>query len=884
MLFGKRGPRPGASAHKRARCRPLGENLEAKVLLSIDLGGTAPPALPNIASANVGVAMVGTSTPLQGAGYSVANLGNINGSGFDSFLIGAPTAGPGGGVGTGTASAAYLVFGSQAVTTSGPVAADWLNNAPNGRVGALGALGGNLQPNPITGTTDNSYAFNGVTFITSQQTNSQLGESVAFAGTIRGTPAFLIGAPNGTVAGSFTSGVGTGRAYLVYGSNSLSSLENKTIDLDDPASAQAAGVTVITFVSSSLGSQLGSAVAGIGNFLNDGSNGIALGAPSASIAGTATSGAVYVMTGNNLPASPATIDVTQIGQGSVAGLVMSGPTGGSQVGFAVGGDGGDVNGDRLADIVIGASGTGGTAGRAYIVYGGNLVGQTTVTNGYRSLNLSRVGAAAGSSPAPVAGATITGATGEQLGFAVGGAGDFNNDGFGDVLIGAPGYSSGTGRAILIYGGANNVVSGIFTSDTIPSGISSMTVTGTAEGDLAGYAVSLAAPVNSGQPNGILVGSPGYNSSRGAAYYLPGHGGLFTGVFSLSDAENPGTLAGLQLTASTPGFPVTTAPPFFGAAVSGRLISSGQTRTADGDLLGDFIIGAPGFTVIDSGNLAGAGFIVEGARISVGIPPATNVITTNIVQIDDSTSTPFQVNATQPDEMAIYVTSATTPSGGTFNPATDIDPTTVTVNGVLFANATVAVDPNDATRAIITISPRSALNLPSGTSTFIVSGLTLPSASDPNQPWIGTTTINTGGGNGGGGGGGTGGVAAPVPPGVFRPATYVSPLGTNFTPTIAALSQFNYKPIPVSVAVSQYLPPGGFRQRIQAYHGMKVQGRGQNRSKYDDAGTGSWTLGRSVFNRSRFSNGETYKWAPQGRVVPIQNKLMKYTRRGNQLPG
>ncbi|AMV38997.1 beta strand repeat-containing protein [Planctomyces sp. SH-PL62] len=880
MLFGNRGPRSGAAARKPAKCRPQGEHLEIKVLMSIDLGGTAPPALPNIASANVGIAMVGTSTPLQGAGHSVANLGNINGTGFDSFLIGAPAIDN---TGTNTTAAAYLVFGSQAVTSSGPVTADWLNNVANGRVGDLGALGSDLQPNPITGTTTNAYSFNGVTFITSQQPNSQLGESVAFAGTIRGTPAFLIGAPNGTEAGSFTTGVGTGRAYLVYGSNNLSTLAQKTIDLDDPASAQAAGITVITFVSSSLGSQLGSSVAGIGNFLNDGSNAIALGAPAASVAGTATAGAVYVMTGNNLPASPTTIDVTTIGQGTVAGLVMAGPTGGSQVGFSVGGEGVDVNGDGRSDMVIGGSGLGGGAGAAYVVYGGNLTNQTIVTNGVRFISLARVGTASGSTPAPIAGAVVTGTAGEQLGFAVSGGGDFNNDGFGDVLIGGPGFAADTGRAILLYGGANNVLSGSFSANAIPTSINSMTLFGTVPGDLAGYSLSSAAAVNTGQPSAILIGSPGFSSSRGAAYYLPGHGGLFTGSFSLTDAENASSLAGLRLTASTPGFPVGTNAPFFGAAVSGRLVNSGQTRTADSDLLGDFIIGSPGYTVINSGNLAGAGFIVEGARIQVGVPPASNVITTNIVQIDDSTSTPFVVNATTPDAMRIIVTSATAPSGATFNPATDIDPTTITVNGVLFANATVTADPANANQAIITISPRSSLNLPSGASTIVVSGLTLPTAPAPSQQWTASAPITTGGG-GGGGGGGSGGVAAPIPPGVFSPSTYVSHFGSSFVPTISALSQFNYAPIPVNVALNQYLPPAGFRQRLQAYRGLKIHGRMQNGSRNDDTGSGIWTLGRSVFNRGRFHNGETYKWVHQGRVVPIQNKVQKITRRGINLQG
>jgi len=884
MLFGTRGARKDQPARKPAKYRPLAENLEAKILLAIDLGGTAAPALPNIANANVGIAMVGTAAPQgQGAGFSVANLGNINGTGFDSFLIGAPTATAGGALGPGTNSAVYLVFGSQAQGTSGVTTVDWLTNTPDGRVGDLASLGGNLQTNPINGA--QGYPFAGVTFVASQQTNGQLGAAVADAGTIRGTPAFLIGAPNAAQAGSSTSGIGTGRAYLVYGSNNLNALSGRTIDLDDPASAAAAGLTIVTFVSSSVGSQLGRSLAGIGNFLNDGSNGIALGAPSASIGGVATSGAVYVMTGNNLPTQPTTIDVTTIGQsGGVAGLVLAGPSGGSLTGFSVG-FGGDVNGDGLGDILVGAPGTQGRQGTAFLVYGGNLGGLATTTNAQTFISLARVGTPSGTTPAPVPGAQINGATPSgTAGFAVSGAGDFNNDGFSDIMVGAPGFAASAGRVTLFYGGANNLVNGIFNLDTIPSSINSLMFVGTAPGDLAGYSLSSVAAVNASQPNGILIGSPGYLSDRGAAYYLPGHGGLYTGLFSLSDAENPATLAGLQMTATTPGAPLATAPPFFGASVSGRTLTTGQRFTADSDLLGDFIIGAPGFSATSSAVLAGAGLIVEGARISVGVPPATNVITTTIVQIDSSTTSPFAVNRTTPNAMTIVVTSATAPNGATFNPATDIDPTTITVNGVAFPNATVTANPANANQAIITISPRSSLNLPAGTSTLTVSGRTLATAPASNQPWTASATINTGGGGGGGGGGGAGGVTAPVQPGAVSTPILTSHFGGAFTPTIAEMSRLNYAPIPLRVALEQYLPPAGFRRRIMAYHGIKVPARQQFLSTHDDRGSGVGTLGRSVFTRGQFHPGQAKQWVHPTRVVPVQLQAQKFANRQIRFPG
>ncbi len=55
--------------------------------------------------------------------------------------------------------------------------------------------------------------------------------------------------------------------------------------------------------------------------------------------------------------------------------------------------------------------------------------------------------------------------------------------------------------------------------------------------------------------------------------------------------------------------------------------------------------------------------------------------------------PFSINATTPADLQIYVfgvaATATTPA---FMPVTDIDPTTVIVNGVAFPNATLVEDP------------------------------------------------------------------------------------------------------------------------------------------------------------------------------------------------
>jgi hypothetical protein len=110
-------------------------------------------------------------------------------------------------------------------------------------------------------------------------------------------------------------------------------------------------------------------------------------------------------------------------------------------GFAVSGAG-DVNGDGLDDILIGAPSAnpnGSDSGQSYVVYGGTAVPATV-----------ELSALDGSSGFRVNGIS----TYDYSGFAVSGAGDVNGDGLGDILIGAR-YAdpngSASGQSYVVYG-------------------------------------------------------------------------------------------------------------------------------------------------------------------------------------------------------------------------------------------------------------------------------------------------------------------------------------------------------------------------------------------------------------------------------------------------
>ncbi len=234
-------------------------------------------------------------------------------------------------------------------------------------------------------------------------------------------------------------------------------------------------------------------------------------------------------------------------------------------GWAMAG-GGDVDGDGVPDLLVGAFGAerhGPFTGAAYVMHG-PLVQSTGLTNSEGTL----VGEDAGD----FAGAAVA-------------MGDVDGDGLADLLVGAPGDSSGEFAA-----GAAYVITGVVVGE-ISLGVAEAKLLGEVTYDAAGEAVASAGDVNGDGYDDVLVGAPKADpagENRGAAYLLLGP---LSGAIDLFDAHVKLVGEGVDDAA---GF---------------ALAPAGDT---DGDGLDDFLVGAYGHDSV--GTDAGAAYLLLGGSL------------------------------------------------------------------------------------------------------------------------------------------------------------------------------------------------------------------------------------------------------------------------------
>jgi hypothetical protein len=380
--------------------------------------------------------------------------------------------------------------------------------------------------------------------IDADQANTNLGWSVAGAGDVNGDGF------SDVIVGAYAYDAGEtneGAAFVFHGG---------------PAGIVAGGPedAAAQLEANQANAGFGFSVAGAGDVNGDGYGDVIVGAWLYD-AGESNEGAAFVFHGSSTgmaDGNPGTAP-TQIESNQASGVL----------GWRVAGAG-DVNGDGLADVILGAPllGSGGTA----LVFHGRLIG---IADGNPS----------------TAQTVLTGVSGASFGWDVAGAGDVNGDGYADVIVGADTYTNGQsfeGAAFVFHGDAAGIANGT------AAGAATQLESNQTSANL-GYSVAGAGDVNGDGFADVIVGARGYDSgATDDGIALVFHGG----AAGVADGDPAAAATYLEGDAEGIGF---------GGDVGGA-------GDVNGDGYADVIVGASGYD--ENGTDEGAAFVFHGGPSGV----------------------------------------------------------------------------------------------------------------------------------------------------------------------------------------------------------------------------------------------------------------------------
>ena len=378
----------------------------------------------------------------------------------------------------------------------------------------------------------NGFKLNGI------NANDRSGGRVSDAGDI-----------NGDGLDDLIIGSGADESYVVFGNNSGFS---PSLDLDTLNGSNG-------FVIESDG-----AISGAGDVNGDGIDDLIIGA------------AVVFGSNNGFSSS---LDLSTLD--GINGFLINGGDPTDLIGGSVS-EAGDVNGDGIDDLIIGASAPRDgylSGGISYVVFGNN-------TGFSSSLDLSTLDGSNGF--------VIDGVDMAELfraGSSVSGAGDINGDGIDDLIIGArrgsPNGTYSAGRSYVVFGNNTGFSSSLDLSTL--DGTNGFVVNGIDTEDYSGTSVSAAGDVNGDGFDDLIIGANGAGDANGSPY-AGFNGNSLAGESYVVFGNNTGFSSSLDLNTldGTNGF-VLNGVDFYdcsGGSVSGA-------GDVNGDGLDDLIIGADG---------------------------------------------------------------------------------------------------------------------------------------------------------------------------------------------------------------------------------------------------------------------------------------------------
>ncbi|MEM8641309.1 MAG: DUF4347 domain-containing protein [Cyanobacteria bacterium P01_G01_bin.54] len=422
----------------------------------------------------------------------------------------------------------------------------------------------------------NGFVLNGIDI------GDRSGISVSHAGDINGDGIadLIIGASDADPNGNS----GAGESYVVFGGNTIGS--NGALEL---SSLDGSNGFILNGVAADDSS--GRSVSRAGDVNNDGIDDLIIGAPNADSNGNLNTGESYVVFGGTTIGSNGSFELSSLDGSN--GFVLNGIDAFDQSGRSVS-HAGDVNGDGIADLIIGATGASPNgnvaAGESYVVFGENNLG----SNGSFELN-----SLDGSN-----GFVLNGIDELDLsGGSVSRAGDVNGDGIDDLIIGAevadPNGNLNAGESYVVFGGNNVGGNGSLELSSL-DGSNGFVLNGIDADDLSGVSVSSAGDVNGDGVNDLIIGAPSLDldstSVAGESYVVFGGttiGGNGALELSSLDGSNGFVINGVDA-----------------RDLSGRSVSGAGDVNGDG--FADLVIGAPAADP-DGKDRAGESYVVFGGN-------------------------------------------------------------------------------------------------------------------------------------------------------------------------------------------------------------------------------------------------------------------------------